>query len=270
MKSSKMNQLVIVKAQKLHKMVLLLFICCSIAFVLSNAASYSVMMIGAEKFYETDVTSMLFVNVNNFTYENFLIGFLVIIYQINLFLEVIEKFLDQVLSNKETYSVEEIEKLLLLVKTLMIKICDALENITHCYLSNTYAFLNYFALFNVFSIYGFVALYMRDSSSTDLIFSCVAAFWTLYNSIFFIFTFVVSNWIKKKGRNIEAKSFNLLCKFGFSPKICKSVVNLSLQLEHRRPMFSCAFFVVDWKLLLHLLGFCFTYIIILIQFEYKF
>lgn len=268
MKNSKMKKLVLRRNEKLHRSVILFFTAYAAIYVMCNMVSFILVAAGEDRIIDTDAMDNVFLFINTLTYQNFFIGFVAIIYEIYLFLDVIDSFLDQILKADDA-SGNGILEMLWLVKILLDKICHALQKVTRCYVINTFAFIIYFSFFNIFCLYGIVSFFLPGATSTDFVFWMLALLWTVYNSWFFAGTFIIASWIERKGQTIEAKCYKILYKFQISDDVSKSVQNLSMQLNHQTPIFSCALFVVDWKYFFYNIGLCFTYIVIILQFEFQ-
>lgn len=149
------------------------------------------------------------------------------------------------------------------------KVCDLLEFVKICYSMN--AVMSFLAMtFNlILCVYSIVSSAMRtDANFGDYSFMLMSIAWGIYYMPFLICMFVVPFLITKNGEEIEALISEILVKTEIHDKTAHKVFQiLSLQLYHRRPRVEFGVFIIDWKLLLLGIGVCFTYVVIILQFE---
>lgn len=161
---------------------------------------------------------------------------------------------------------KEFKKMFIIVD----KICDALESIKLCHSISIVAFIVHYVLFSVFTFYGIVSYFFRRTSTeVDLIFNFLSLVVNLLFAPFCIWMFLMSNWIKKRGNEIENRIHKTLHENRLEVKVYKRAEIIFMQLRHRRPIVSCGVFIIDWHLLLYLMNLCFTYLVIIVQFELK-
>lgn len=254
------------KPRQSFKICFTLLIVSFMLFLVSNITAYN---LAALKENMNQPIHGFFIIFSNFTFQNLLIGYMMIIYLIYHFLSSIDIFLNQILHNRHMNEIEMVNAVKVIRMTID-KLCDILINVQHCFMVNTIFFLNYYSFFVIFTVYSTISvLFLPDMNLQDFVFLALSYVWTFYNLLFFVWIFVISSWIKSKSNKIEATSYKLLQKYEKSKKYCKSIELLSSQIFHRQPLISLGVFVVDWKNLFYVLGFSFTQIIIIMQFEIK-
>lgn len=219
--------------------------------------------------YETDVEknriNQVIVSIDAFLYQNYYVSFMYLLYFIEMLLRIIEEHVEQVLNSAEEMLERDVFITLKLVRILLDKISDTLENIQKCYVINTLLFLQYYTFSAIFCVFGVITYFLMGSQQAFVIYMLVM--WLCYQSPFIIWTFLYASRIKRRGINILAMCYKLLFKYRSTSKICKNIQILTLQFHHRRPLFSCGLFVLDWYFLFFTIGFAFSFLVIFLQFE---
>lgn len=267
MKSSKMKDIILRNSQKFYKVTISLFIFYTFGYIFCQVYSICIVLMTPVGQQMTDASSaeQAFMFLNTLIYQNFIVGFILLLIMIYVLLETINEFLDSFI-NENVPELELIESLRT-VKLILDKICDALENLRGCYAMNTVAYLIYSIFFNISSLCGIISFFSSGSKEEDFVFYVLSPMWTLYNFVLVSAIIGTSAWIEKEGRRVEAKVFKFLHMFP-STKVCAGVLTLSMQLSHRQTSFSCGLFSVDWYLVFHVVGLTFSYMLIFLQFEY--
>ena len=153
---------------------------------------------------------------------------------------------------------------------LVDQICDALNFSIFCHTFNTISNILHISFMTILSIYSIISLFGRKSfSKHDAIYTILLIAWNLFYSPFCVWLFLVSNKIKNKRKEIEICMQNILEKNPHDLKLFKKAELVFLQFEHRQPLNSCGFFVIDWFLLFQLIAMFSSFLIIIVQFEWK-
>lgn len=208
--------------------------------------------------------------INAVAYQNFVMINMITIYLIYLRFSEIIDFLKTIEKNLEETETQEILKSLKTCAELIDKVCDVLESIKLCYVINTVTYILHFSFFTVFTIYAIISYLVRKTSTEyDWIYTLLTLTWDVYYSPFVIWVVLMSNWIKNAGRRIERRCQMILHKSRHDVKIYKTTELILMQLEHRRPLISCGVFVIDWYFLFYMMELCLSYLVIIVQFEWK-
>lgn len=204
--------------------------------------------------------------VNTIAFQNYSICFMLIIYSMHTRLTLINKFATKIAENAKGNN-EEVLKNLKSSAYFVDTLCDCMESIKFCYTINTVAYFTQFAFFTILSIYSLISCMLQGNiSQLDISYCLLTFIWELFYAPFVIWTFVFGSLIKKEGRNfiVIVEKLRFHCH---DLRVSKRIDLILMQCHHRRPLFECGFYVVDWKLLLQAMASCFSYLVVIIQFE---
>lgn len=206
--------------------------------------------------------------ISSISYQSYLIGFMLVLYTIYFRISLINGFLRK-LEDENCINSKDISKNLHKVARIMDQISDTLEATKISYCINTVMVLNQFIFFYILSHYSLISYYFSfDASVFDLTFSIISLAWCGYYTPFTFWTFRYSNMIKKEGKTFEALIQNLVYKCD-DPDVYRKVQLIHLQMFHRGPTVESGGFTIDNKLSFSFMCVCFSYLIIIIQFELK-
>jgi hypothetical protein len=150
------------------------------------------------------------------------------------------------------------------------KVCETLESIKFSYTINTLTYIFHFCFFTTMSVYSIISLLCRKTwSEYDATFTYLTIAWNIIYSPFFIWVFAMSALMKISEKELENRIQDILNQNDQTLLILKKAEILNLQLYHQKPMNSCGLFVVDLHLLFSLASMFLSYLIIIIQFEWK-
>lgn len=215
-----------------------------------------------------NLTSTVYL-LNVLTYQNYAYGYMMIVYRIKLLLSDVGDYADKLGKSSEKNLHRESDELKN-ISIIVDKICDCLEGLKVGYTINTVAYLLQFSFSTIMTVYSVLAfLFKRNSGPRDLEHCILIISWEIYYVYFVAFVFVVANLISKEGKRICLTIQELRYKCQQNAKFHKRAALMLLQMHHRPPLVSCGVFVIDWKLLFQLMGACFSYLVIIIQFEFK-
>lgn len=215
---------------------------------------------------DNEVLDVISITISNITYQNFFLACMISLYSTYFFLDVIDTWLKKIVNEKFVTGKHDLE-VLRLVSTIMDKLCDVMEVGNSSSRMNIATFVHYFSFFGVICTYSGILIIVFDDNTELSEFFNMSGVWIVYNSIFFAWIFAFSSLIKKKCQIIELTCIKFLTKSESTPKTGKSIQHLSLQLFHRRPIFSCQMFNIDWIFLFHLIAESFSYLVIIFQFD---
>ena len=208
--------------------------------------------------------------INFLAFEMFNNLYLVALYFIQLRLSNVVDYLETFTSNEPKYSSKLLIEKLKTCGDLVDQICDALKFSVFSNSLNTISNLLHFSFMTILSIYSIISLFSRKSlSKHDATYTVLTVAWNLFYSPFFIWVFVVSNKIKNKKNEIEICIQKVLEQNPHDAKLFKKAEVIFLQFEHRQPLNSCGFFVINWFLLFQLIAIFSSFLIIIVQFEWK-
>lgn len=202
---------------------------------------------------------------NTLTYQNYLVGYMIMIYTIYFSLFLVRKFIEQLsLETNNANASQGLKDVAIIVD----RICDSLDSLKVCYSINTVVYLTHVSFYTIITIYGLISYFSHSSrNATELIFSLITLCWECYYTPIAVWTFLMSSWIKKEGKMMEIFIQKLLHRDRQNIKAHKRGNLMYLQWHHRRPLISCGVFVIDWRLLFYFMGICFSYLVIVIQFD---
>ena len=216
----------------------------------------------------TNFLSGTFYAINVVLSQNNASAYMMITYLIYSRLLLVRKFLESVCINQrmaEKETVKNIRKVCVFVD----KIGDTLDWMKISYTIMLIGYIAHFTFYSVLSIYGFLSYgYNIDRSYLDLVFSSITMLWNIYYAPFFIWIFIFSNRIEQEAKLIEMSAHRISDKRR-SMKITRIVNLISMQFYHRRLTIECGVYVIDYKLLFLLISSIFSYLLIIIQFEFK-
>lgn len=207
--------------------------------------------------------------LNAATLQNNSIVYMLILYVVLEQLRAINEFVNQLKSNQvKQVSANDIRTIAILIQ----KVSDTLESIKMCYTINNIIYIVHFSSFSILCIYGLLSHYFQPNSNYgDLAYIALSTVWEIFYLPFLVWTFVMSSWIKNEGNktNYAVKALMYESSFKDSSKAFRSAELLSLQLSHCSPMVECGVFIIDWRLLFSTICVCFSYLVIIVQFEFK-
>lgn len=207
--------------------------------------------------------------LNSITYQNYYFGFITSLHLIHFFLDVINDRLYTLLRQPNSANDEKaLIGLLRLAMMTVDKTCEAMEVIKKCHAVNTICFSIYFSFYALFCFYGAISYFLYAEKDSYKFFMLTLSY-TLYNLTMFLGTFTASCSILRKCDAIEIASLKFLSRQNLTTATLKAIETLCLQLHHRRPIYSCGLFAIDWKFLFFLISMMFSYLIIFFQFDFK-
>lgn len=235
-----------------------------LAWFLLNMSAFHYISLPVQHNMHFNIFDGVLFAINSLSYQNYLVGYMVCIYTIYFRLFHIRKYIEHSEPIKNN-----LEQDLKGVASLVDKICDSLDCLKVCYTINTVIYLSHFAFYSIIATYGFISYFSKTNrSSLELTLSLMTLCWHSYYAPFVIWMFLLASWIKKEGKMIEVFIQKLLHKTPSQKvKTHKRAEFIFMQLHHRRPLISCGVFVIDWHLLFYFMGICFSYLVIVIQFD---
>lgn len=208
--------------------------------------------------------------INNVAYEMFNNVYLLSIYLLKLRLSNVVEFLKELGRNQQEPTSNNIEAKLKTCGELVDKICDIMESLKTCCSINTFNYILYFLLFATLSFYSIISLGLRKSSTNlDPTYTLMTTVWTISYLPYVVWIFMMSSEIKNKRNLVENCFQKILEKNSQNLKVFKRAELIFLQFEHRHPLNSCGYFVIDWHLSFQFMVMFSSYLIIIIQFELK-
>ena len=265
MKHNNINQ----KHSKFFKAVCLVSIGIAVKYFLLIAINI-LFGIGIRKGSRVSPITQISFAINSFTYEIFNNVYLLLIYLLKLRLTNIIDFLKELGRNQQEFSSDNIESKLKVCSEMIDKICDFIESLKACCSINTFNYILYFLLFLTLSFYSIISLVLRKySTNLDPTYTLMTTVWSISYFPFVIWIFVMSSEIKNSRNIVENCLQKILEKNSQNLKVFKRTELIFLQLEHRQPLNSCGYFVIDWYLSFQFLVMFSSYLIIIIQFELK-
>lgn len=236
--------------------------------VLVIVSSTSVILASASGL-QSDLLSAILFPINALAAQNNSLAYMLTIYSIYHQLSLLNEFL-RILASDELKSDRDIDIEMRLVARIVDKLCDILETLKIVFSVSNIIYVFFFAMYFILVMYSAISYFIQDKATqADLSYSCFGIVWGLYYSPFIIWSFVVSSLIVREGRKIESSFQKILFKNRIDLKIYRRVELLSLQLEHRHPDIDWGMYKIDWKFLSYLIGLCCSYIVIIVQFEFK-
>lgn len=212
-----------------------------------------------------DSVTVILYCVNSLTYQNYTIGYMLTIYVIYFRLSLVRRFLET-LEGKDLKIKHDLKNVALIVD----RICDSLESTKFGYTINTVVYILHFAFFSILLVYSCLSYIFRaPSGDIDLLYSELAIAWEIYYAPLIVWIFLYSNSIQKEAQKIANLVHKLLHVNQIDAKTYERCKVIFMQMQHRHPEMSCGVFVVDLKLMFYLLGVCFSYLVIIVQFEFK-
>lgn len=213
---------------------------------------------------EIDKITGLFFFLNSFSYEIYCVGFMITLYTIYNRLALINDFLQ----TQEDSNEENAEKAFKTVAMFIDKICEVLESTKFCFALNNIIYIFQYLFFSVLGIYSFISFYYSQQIGTFYnVYVIMNLLWGFYYFLFIFWTFFFSEMIKREGKRTEKLLQKLICKN--DQMTHRAAQLLHLQLHHRRPIVEWGIFTIDAKAAFHFWGLSFSYLIIILQFEFK-
>lgn len=201
--------------------------------------------------------------LNGYLYQNYNMTFVIILYLIYLRLRSINEHLDTLYIKID----KEITDGLCIVRKLIEKLCDIIENVKFIFAINTIFYFTHFTFFLIMLFFALISYIFRsDATDIDFAFCIVLLSWVFYYSPTFFFGILFACLIKREVQ----KTFFLITKLFLIQRDINVHENVKLtlmQLNHRCPLISCGMFDIDWRLLMSITGTVFSYLIILAQFD---
>lgn len=217
----------------------------------------------------TENTKDVFNTLNTVGFLSYAYVYFMLIYSIYFRLNILSKFVDE-LGSDERKSDNEVSKALRTVSIIVDKFCDLLETIKLCYTISTVIFIFHFLLFSILSVFGIINyIFQPNSTSLDLSYSLLTLVWEIYYTPFMVSIIALAFLIKRKGEKIRQSIQKMLFGNRRSLLINERANLISLQLFHRGPSIEVGVFAIDFKLVFTMLGLCFSYLVIIIQFEFN-
>ena len=214
-----------------------------------------------------NVTKGFVFGTNLVFFQNNAIVYMIVIYAIHDRLSLVQVFLESLKNDCEVTEKEVVRKLRR-ISVFIDKIGDTLDTMKICYTILIFIAINYFTFYTILSIYGSISFAFIHSSYLDFAFCCVTLVWEFYYAPFFFWIFMFSSLIQREAKEIQLTVSKIAVKWR-NKKICRRANLINMQLSHRRLLIECALFLVNWKFFFTFIGICFSYLVIIIQFELK-
>lgn len=206
--------------------------------------------------------------INIFTFQKQAIVYMMILFSFYFRLKLLNHLLRECQNGHST--LQDIITNLKGVRYLIDMICDNMESTKTCFTVTAVICILHFSFLTILLVYGIITFWFSDESSpTEIIHILHSVIWEIFYAPMVIWVLVTGNLIKHEGAKIEVNIQTILYKNQHDEKSFKLAELISMQLQHRRPTIECGIFVIDWKLLFFLLSLCFSYLVIIIQFEVK-
>lgn len=215
-----------------------------------------------------DIFKPLMFTLNILFFQGYIVMYMMIIYLTYSRLSLIRRYFETFINDRKSAPKEVVESLMR-ISVFMDRICDTLDLMKICYTTGLVFYLTHFTFQSVISIYGFISYYFASHSGYyDLGNSSVTMTWEIFYAPAFFWIFIFANLIKKEGKKLSKLTRTILLN-KYHEKINKRMKLMNMQLLHREMHIESAFYVIDWKLLFFIIGEVFSYLVIVVQFEFK-
>jgi 7tm Chemosensory receptor len=217
-----------------------------------------------DKSFATSKIEGLLVGINFFTVQNNALLFLMTLYLVQSRLSKINEYLKQ-----QHHSQGEQVTSLRTVAKFLDRICDTVESIRYCQTVNAIIYLGQFCFYTILLFYGYTCKIFQPSARiNETHFVLISTIMEIYQGSLVIFIFWLAHCIRRESKISEILIQQLSYGREQDVRDLRAAQIVLLQLTHRAPSISCGLFVVDWKLLLGMFALCFSYLIIIVQFEF--
>lgn len=215
-----------------------------------------------------NVTKGTVFGISALLFQNSAVVYMITLYAIYYRLCLANEFLAK-LNNDKKISEKDVVKKVKNISAFIDKICDTLELMKICYSIKLIAYALHFLFYNILCIYGWICYFFRGQSSYfDLVHCSLTFFWEIYYAPFFIWVFLFSDLIQQEGRRL-IMVLNRISQNGRSIRIEKRITLTIMQINNRQYLIECGIFVINWKFLFVFMGICFSYLLIIMQFEFN-
>jgi hypothetical protein len=254
--------------QLLKFMIALFLVSCVLFFSVIGSNIYSSYII-AENF-EFDVFEGFVYILNLISYQNFLVIYILNILVANMQVNSVAEFLGKSLkSDNENLMIKRSD--LRIVSDIIDRICDCVDTFKFSFTLNTLTFALIVFFYFVLGVYASLSYIVRvDPDRNELFFLILVTLWELYYLAYFFIIVWAADFMKNESVIVESMVIRILEKSSrCGGKLFGRCESLLLQLQHRRPLVSTGFFIVDWSLLFTILSGTVAYLAIIFQFELK-
>lgn len=246
------------------------FLIYSILLILNVVSNAFIVSSIVDRIKMDELTGLLF-GFHILCIQHYFIGYMLIIYVIYFRMKLIRKFLEKLGNERERLSVEQMITNLKSVMIFIDRIGDTIESVKFGYTINAVAYVAYFSFFTILTVHGFLSYFFQpNSTDLDLVYSILSSCWEIYYSPVFIWIFFFANQLRKECMKIQVSTQKLFFKTHQQElKVHKIAEFFLMQLHHRLPIISCGVFSIYWNFLFYLIATFFSYLIIIIQFEFQ-
>lgn len=210
-------------------------------------------------------SNLIMLNITMLTYQGYASGSMMTFYTIYSRLAIMNEFVLKCRNEPN----QKLLKVLKIALTFNDKVCDTLESIKVTSAINTAMYCIQGSFFAVMANYSYISYYSnKDATLLDKVFAITAFNWCTYYSVFLFWTCYYSYKIEKEGECLE----NIIQGLSASIKqkeVQNRVQLMHLQLFHRGPRVECGLFNINPKVMFYFTQLCFSYVIIIVQFDFK-
>lgn len=253
------------KPHRLFFIVVVTFTLYTLLVLINFAVHYSIIN-PIRQHFTISLAKGIFFFINTLTFQNYATCYMLVVYEVYKRLTYINTFLLKIVEEED----ENILRDLGIVANFLDKTSDCLGFIKFFYTINTACYLFNFAFFTILLIYGLISCIFQDNTTNLEISYCLLTLvWEVFYAPCVIWTLLVGCGIKREGKFFETNIHKLLLEIRQSKKVERKINLIILQLQHRRPMIENGFFVIEWKIVLSFAALCFSYLVIILQFELR-
>lgn len=240
-----------------------------IGYYVIFAANLVISYLSTSLLYEdnskTKYSKVLILNVTMLTYQGYACGSMITFYIIHSRLAIMNDFIEK----SKIAQNRELLKVLKIASIFNDKVCDTLESIKVTSSISTAMYCIQGSFFAVLSNYSFISYHSnKDATLADKVFFITVSNWSTYYSVFLFWTCYYSYELEKEGERFKTIAQSFLASTS-RKEFHKRVQLIHLQLLHRRPRVECGLFNIDPKVQFYFASLCFSYIIIIVQFDSK-
>lgn len=206
--------------------------------------------------------------ISGFLFQNSAVVYMITLNSIYYRLHLANGFLEELMNDTKISEKEVVEKLKR-ISVFIDRIGDTLDFMKICYTIKIIVYKMHFLFYSILCIYGWICYFFQGQSSyLEFVNCCITLLWQIYYMPCFIWVFLFSNLIEREGRKFKMLTSQISQKWR-NTKVYKRARQSGMQLYHRGILIECGICVIDWKFLFVLMGLCFSYLLIIMQFEFK-
>lgn len=214
--------------------------------------------------YGMSLQRIILYSINTLSYQNQSVVLMYSLYAFHFKLKRLGDYLEKLDKNQKQWDVELLKRLSILID----EFCGGLESVKICFTITFVVNILHYTFVSIFTIYG-VMTYLLKAQPTfvEWMYCLQSITFQIYSTPFTFWVILVGSCMKHHGKRLEVLAQKLLYKNFANKKVYRRAELIFMQLQHRRPVVACGLFSIDWKLLFFLLGLCYSYLVIITQFE---